>query len=499
MQADVRLIRPALLVALGLALGVVLAIGVPACHRSGASTILPYADFSDLVEQVSPSVVNISTVGAEPQQQEVSALDRQPATPPDLEQAPEWFKKFYRDQEQQSQGEDDQAPDNSVESLGSGFVLWADGYILTNYHVVRDAKEIVVKLLDRREFVAKVTGYDERSDLALLHIEATGLPAARLGDSNKLRPGQWVLAIGAPFGFDYSVTAGIVSAKGRALDSEQYVPFIQTDVAINPGNSGGPLFNISGEVIGINSQIYSQSGGYQGVSFSIPINVGEKVARQLKEKGKVTRGWLGVVVQPVTREKAVEYKMERAEGALVSRVLPGSPAAQAGLKVGDIILSFNGEVLPSSRELPPMVGASDPGVLGKMQLIREGRKISINAQIGTLDDQDQDLAQEETPPRAAGPLGVTVKLLTSDDRKKLKTPSGGVLVEDIRNGPAASAGLRTGDVILQIAGQEVDSPERFAEVAGRLTPGASVPMLVQRAGSPVFLSLDVPQAPRLQP
>ena len=495
MQADVRRFRPALLIALGAVLGAALVLGVPACHRNGAPAMVPYADFSDLVEQVSPSVVNISTVGVDPQPQEVAA--QKPATPPDLDQAPDWFKKFYRDQEQQQNDEDQ--TDSSVESLGSGFVLWADGYILTNYHVVRDAKEIVVKLLDRREFVAKVTGYDERSDLALLHIDATGLPAARLGDSNKLRPGQWVLAIGAPFGFDYSVTAGIVSAKGRALDSEQYVPFIQTDVAINPGNSGGPLFNIAGEVIGINSQIYSQSGGYQGVSFSIPINVGEKVARQLKDKGKVTRGWLGVVVQPVTREMAGQYKMERAEGALVQRVLPGSPAAQAGLKTGDVILSFNGEVLPSSRELPPIVGAADPGALAKMQVIRDGRTVGINAQIGTLDDQDQDLAQEESPPRAAGPLGVTVKLLSGDDRKKLKTPSGGVLVEDVRTGPAATAGLRVGDVILQIAGQEVDSPERYTEVAGRLTPGQSVPMLVQRAGSPVFLSLDVPQAPKRQP
>lgn len=469
----------------------VAALLLASCDRARAPA--PYMDFADLVEQVSPSVVNISTVASETALQEVAASEQE--TPPDLAQTPEWFKKFFREHEQPPEEDEDQAPSEGYESLGSGFILWEDGYILTNYHVVRDAREVVVKLSDRRQFIAKLAGYDERSDLALLQIDAKKLPAAKLGDSNKLRPGQWVLAIGAPFGFDYSVTAGIVSAKGRALDTEQYVPFIQTDVAINPGNSGGPLFNASGEVVGINSQIYSQSGGYQGVSFAIPASVAEKVARQLKEKGKVTRGWLGVVVQPVTRELAQQAHMERPEGALISRVMPGSPAEQAGLRAGDIITSFNGEVLPSSRELPPLVGSAEPGKLAVLEMLRDNKQVTIKAEVGTLDNQDVEVTSAE-PESAGGPLGVTVRVLTDDDRKQTKTPSGGVLVINVQPGPAAKSGLRAGDVVLQISGQEVDSVERFAEVAGRLTPGQNVPLLVQRRGSPIFLALDMPQRPQ---
>ena len=482
MSLLVRCIRPAVL-----AIALVL---LPGCGRDPAPG--PLTDFADLVERVSPSVVNISTLTREPPESPQAATE-DGAVPPELAGTPEWFRRFYREHERLPEEDGDQAPNEGAESLGSGLVLWEDGYILTNYHVIRDAREIVVKLSDRRQLTARLAGYDERSDLALLQIEAADLPAAKLGDSNQLRPGQWVLAIGAPFGFDYSVTAGIVSAKGRALDTEQYVPFIQTDVAINPGNSGGPLFNASGEVIGINSQIYSQSGGYQGVSFAIPINVAESVARQLKEKGKVTRGWLGVVVQPVTRELAQEFAMERPEGALIARVMPGSPAEQSGLRAGDIIIRFDGQVLPSSRELPPLVGSAEPGKLAELELLREGRKITIKAPVGTLDNQDQELAVTEEDNRA--PLGMTVRNLTEEDRRQTKTPSGGVLVIDVRPGPAVSAGVRAGDVILQISGQEVDSPERFAEVAGRLAPGQNVPMLVQRRGTPLFLALDMPKRP----
>lgn len=473
----------------------VLPLLLAACQRAAAPA--PYADFADLVEQVSPSVVNISTVTRDVPQRDVSNASEQ--LPPELAQTPEWFKKFFREHEQQGSEEGAEiapGPDEGYESLGSGFVLWQDGYILTNYHVVRDAKEIIVKLLDRRQFSARLAGFDERSDLALLQIDAKDLPAARIGDSNKLRPGQWVLAIGAPFGFDYSVTAGIVSAKGRALDTEQYVPFIQTDVAINPGNSGGPLFNARGEVVGINSQIYSQSGGYQGVSFAIPVSVAETVARQLKDKGKVTRGWLGVVVQPVTRELAQQFKMERPEGALISRVMPSSPAEEAGLRAGDVIVSFNGAVLPSSRELPPLVGTAEPGKLVELALLREGRKITIKAQVGTLDNQDLDVAESGEPAdtdASRAPLGVVVRSLTEEDRKQTKTPSGGVLVVNVLPGAAANAGVRSGDVILQIAGQEIGSPDRYTEVAGRLTPGQNAPMLVQRRGSPLFLALNVPE------
>ncbi|MGH8541544.1 MAG: S1C family serine protease, partial [Stenotrophobium sp.] len=320
---------------------VALLLSLGACDRAPQVSARP--DFADLVEAVNPSVVNISAVTAAPPAPQQAASGTKPGDGSD--QLPDWFKKYLDNgggQGGAQDGDQDGSQDDGSadqQSLGSGFVLWSDGYILTNYHVVKDASEVVVRLLDRRQFTAKVVGSDEPSDLALLKIDATGLPAVKLGNSSKLRPGQWVLAIGSPFGFDYSVTAGIVSAKGRALQTEQYVPFIQTDVAINPGNSGGPLFNLNGEVVGVNSQIYSQSGGYQGLSFAIPIDVAAKVAKQLKTRGKVTRGWLGVVVQEVDRETAQKLGLDKPEGAMIARVIAGSPGAQAGLRTGDVILS----------------------------------------------------------------------------------------------------------------------------------------------------------------
>ncbi|MGH8517082.1 MAG: PDZ domain-containing protein, partial [Panacagrimonas sp.] len=326
-----------------------------------------------------------------------------------------------------------------------------------------------------------------------------GLQAVKIGDTRKLRPGQWVFAIGSPFTFDYSVTAGIVSAKGRNLQSEQYVPFIQTDVAINPGNSGGPLFNLDGEVVGINSQIYSQSGSFQGVSFSIPIDVAAKVARQLRDTGKVTRGWLGVVVQEVDRNLAQSFGMERAEGALVSRVMPDSPAEETGIKPGDVILSFNGEPLPSSGSLPPLVGSVDPGQIVALSVVRDGKPIEFKVEIGVLDERDTEtdpeLAQGPSPrmePPRDAPLGLVVSSLSDEQRRALRVLSGGVRVEQVTGGPAVAAGIRPGDVVLSLAGQEVDSPERFAEVVGRLTPGTTVPILVSRDGAPSFLPLDLP-------
>jgi serine protease Do len=464
-----------------------------ACGRGPTGPAGAYPDFADLVERVSPAVVNISTVAAdlppafEPPQGEQS--------PESFEEVPEWFRRFFDQHPGQSPQEDGNLPEQ--QSLGSGFVVSADGYILTNYHVIRGAREVIVRLLDRRQFAAELVGSDEASDLALLRINARDLPVAKLGDSRKLRPGQWVLAIGSPFGFDYSVTAGIVSAKGRALATEQYVPFIQTDVAINPGNSGGPLFNLAGEVVGVNSQIYSQSGGYQGVSFAIPIDVAAKVARQLQDTGAVTRGWLGVVVQEVDRDLAQQFGLDKAEGALVARVLPESPAARAGLREGDVILRYNGESLPSSSSLPHMVGVTDPGEVATLEVVRAGEKLRIRVDVGTLRAEPQQ-AGEPTPtpvprPAAAG-LGLQLRPLTEDERRSTQLSGGGLMISSVSEGPAARAGVRAGDILVQIAGQTVDSMARFNEVAARLLPGQTVAVLVQRRNAPLFLALDVPRA-----
>lgn len=436
------------------------------CERGGAFTdALP-----DLVERVSPSVVNISTL---------SDVDDLPSGHPPVEIDP-------------------LAP----QSLGSGIIWSSDGDVLTNYHVIRDAREIRVRLLDRREFAARLIGFDEPSDLALLKIDATGLPAVRLADAGDLRPGQGVLAIGSPFGFDYSVTSGIISAMGRALDSEQYVPFLQTDAAINPGNSGGPLFNRRGEVVGVNSQIFSQTGGSTGVAFAIPVDIADKVARQLREQGRVRRGWLGLVVQALGREQAMALGLERVEGALVAEVLAGSPAAEAGLRVGDVILAVDGEVLPSSRELPPLVGRLDPGTLLRLDVLREGRRVSMGVEIGELLSLNADETAATPPPPSTSPapsaavlLGLEVAALSAEERNQAQTLAGAVRVVGVVEGPALRAGIRTDDLLLQINGQTVDSPQRFREVVERLTPGATVPVLLQRRGAPVFLAVDVPVPP----
>ena len=476
--------------------------------------------FADLVEQVSPSVVNISAVSATPQGDEPGPDEAQG-------QVPDWLKKFLDKHGKDGKGGGDQpggasssggdgADDGSgddtgpgnEQSLGSGFILTEDGYILTNQHVVSDAKEVTVRLSDHRELPAQVIGSDERADIALLKIDAKGLTAVKLADMRKTRVGEWVLAIGSPFSFDYTVTAGIISAKGRNLDTEQYVPFIQTDAAINPGNSGGPWFNLKGEVVGVNSQIYSQTGGFMGVAFAIPIDIASKVARELKEHGKVTRGWLGVVVQEVDRNLAKSFNLPKPEGALVAKVLPDSPALQAGLKAGDVLLKYNGGELTTSKSLPPLVGDSTPGDTVSLELLRDGRSITVKVEVGTLDTQDQPDADNSSPaprkPKAPGqspgpgadqggpPLGLTVQDLSTDERSKAKVVTGGVRISAVGAGPGREAGLQGGDVILSIAGQEVDSVSRYGEVVGRLTPGQTVPMLVQRQGSPLFLAIQVP-------
>jgi serine protease Do len=435
-------------------------------------------DFTSLVTENAPSVVNISTSLRK-------GSGAQPFTMPDVpEDSPfyEFFKKFF---EQMPEGVP-QFPERS--SLGSGFIISADGYVITNNHVVADAEEVVVRLHDRRELVAQVVGTDPRSDIAVLKIEGRDFPVARLGDSAKLKVGEWVLAIGSPFGFDHSVTAGIVSAMGRSLPNENYIPFIQTDVAINPGNSGGPLFNLDGEVVGVNSQIYSRTGGFMGLSFAVPINVVNDVYRQLRDTGRVSRGWLGVLIQDVTRELAESFGMERPQGALVAKILPDSPAAKAGLEVGDVIVSFDGRAIGFSSDLPPMVGGTQAGRTVPMEIIRRGRKSTIRIVVAELPAEEQIAAAGGgAAPGVQNSLQIIVRDLTEEEGRQLEQ-SRGVVVEKVLPGPAASAGVRDGDLILLINNTKVENVAQFDELMNGLPADKSIPMLVQRRGNPIFLA-----------
>jgi serine protease Do len=350
-------------------------------------------------------------------------------------------------------------------------------------------------MADRREFTAELIGMDDRSDVALIKIEADNLPVVTIGSGDALKVGEWVLAIGSPFGFDHSVTAGIVSAKGRSLPSENYVPFIQTDVAINPGNSGGPLFNLDGEVVGVNSQIYSRSGGFMGLSFAIPIEVAMDVARQLQSSGKVSRGWLGVLIQDVTGELAESFDMDRPRGALIARVLPDSPAERAGLQVGDVILAYNGAELGSSSALPPLVGASIVDQPAELLILRAGKEILRQVDIGELPAEEAiSLSSVHPQPRAThNRLGMAVSELTSEQRKELEAPADkGVLVESVTGQPAREAGIQQGDVILMLNNQEITSVAQFNRLLQGLPAGKTVAVLVHRTTGPIFLALRTP-------
>lgn len=432
-----------------------------ACGRQSVG--LP--DFTGLVEEAAPAIVNIS--GTAPTGQ---------AARPSEHPFYEWFRDFIEPESAP------QAPPR--DSLGSGFIISGDGEILTNNHVVADADEIIVTLADRRQLKAEVLGRDPASDLALLKIDASGLPTLEFGSSAELKVGAWVLAIGSPFGFEQTVTAGIVSAKRRALGSEQYVPYLQTDVAINPGNSGGPLFNLDGEVIGINSQIYSQTGGYMGLSFAVPADTAVAVISQLREFGKVRRGWLGVVIQEVDRDLAESFKLERATGALVSRVEPGSPAAEAGLQAGDVILSVDGEAVLNSGALPPMVGQHAPGDRVKLGLIRDGKSLSLKVTLRELD---------ATPTAASNWTGLTLSRLSDNQRQRLRLSEGLQVEQVTSNSPAAEAGILTGDVLLSWAGESLEEVAQFNARADSLSRGAAAPLLLRRGERSLFLALKRPE------
>jgi serine protease Do len=440
-------------------------------------------DFTTIVEKAKDSVVNISTS----KKNNGEDLKKHLEIPEIPEGSPfgELFKKFF-------DHDDFGFRDRETSSLGSGFIISRDGYVLTNHHVIAEADEVIVRLNNREEYEARVIGSDKDSDVALIKIEGKDLPVLKFGDSNALKVGEWVLAIGSPFGFDHTVTAGIVSAKGRSLPNDNYVPFIQTDVAINPGNSGGPLFNMQGEVIGINSQIYSRSGGFMGLSFAIPIEMAVDVADQLRTTGHVSRGWLGVLIQEVTRELAESFGMKTPHGALVAKVMPDSPAEAAGLQVGDVIVEFNGKTVPRSSSLPPMVGRTPIDKFSTVTVIRSGNKQDIQVKIAQLPGDLSRASLERSEPQQAlekSALGLSVKNLDDMTKRKMKVDSGVVVTDVDANGAARQAGIRQGDVISMIDNHSVDSVEQFEEIAAGLAKERSVAVLIQRDNGPVFLAL----------
>jgi len=447
-------------------------------------------DFTDLVEKQGPAVVNIST----------TLTVHHPAVMPQIPNLPEDdpFYEFFRRFMPNPGGP---APrDFQSNSTGSGFIISSDGYILTNAHVVDAADEVDVKLNDKREFKAKVIGTDKRTDIALLKIDATGLPFVKTGDPNKLKVGEWVVAIGSPFGFENSVTAGIVSAKGRSLPDENLVPFIQSDVAVNPGNSGGPLFNLKGEVVGVNSQIYSRTGGFMGLSFAIPIDVANDVATQLRASGKVKRGRIGVMIQAVTKDLAESFGLPKAEGALVSSVEKGSPADRAGVENGDVILKFDGKAVEESDDLPRIVGTTKPGARVMMQVMRNKNPLDLPIVVGEMAvaDDENGIAPQLKPRRGSGKsptpdavsrLGITASEPTAEQRNQLKI-TGGVVVEDTQ-GAAARAGLRRGDIILAVNNQQVKSIEQLGQLLGQFKKDDIPALLVRRNDMTLYVPLRV--------
>lgn len=446
-----------------------------ACSSERAEAARNLPSLADLAEEVSPAVVHISTTRKiQPQRNWLGGWGELWGKPRGPEQAQPRFVPG---------------------GLGSGFVLSPDGYILTNHHVADDAHEILVRLSDGRELVAEVVGSDERSDIALLKVEANKLPAVKIGDPDKMRSGDWVIAIGQPFGFDKTVTAGVVSGKGRVLPGQNYVPLIQTDVAINPGNSGGPLFNLKGEVIGVNSSIYTRSGGYMGVSFAIPMDLVSSVVEQLKDGGSVARGWLGISMQEVDRGLAQSFGLDRPRGALVNGVAEDSPADKSGLEVGDVILSYNGEIINSTSELPPLVGATPIGERVDMEIMRFGKTKTLNVEIGRLDDGNQvaNSPKKKGDKEKLNSIGLLVGDLQPIERRQTEVEEGGVILRQVLTGVAADVGLRNGDVVLRVDGNEVDNADHFIEMINKLDGGDTVALQVLRSGRTNFIALPIPE------
>jgi serine protease Do len=445
------------------------------CGTSVQSKELP--DFTDLVEKQGAAVVNIST----------TQIIQTPQGIPNIPEDDPFYEFFRRFAPQMPREQESQ-------SLGSGFIISADGYIMTNAHVVDHADKITVRLTDKREYRAKVIGADKRTDVALLKIEATSLPKINVGDPNRLKVGEWVVAIGSPFGFDNSVTAGIVSAKGRSLPQDNFVPFIQTDVAINPGNSGGPLFNMNEEVVGINSQIYTRSGGSMGLSFAIPIDVAMQVVDQLRNTGKVTRGRIGVTIQELTRELAESFGLSTPNGALVSNVEKNAPADKAGIQASDVILKFNGKPVNNSSDLPRMVAVIKPGTKVPVQLWRKGESRQVTVEVAEMPEEAK-LAQSPKKPsdKAAemiSRLGIAVSELSVEQRQELQI-SGGLLVEDVKGSAARAAGLHPGDVLLSLGNVPIRSLAQLNELLKQVPNGRNVAFLVRRGDSASYVAIKL--------
>ena len=445
-------------------------------------------DFTELAEKHGAEVVNISVTQVMQAGNNVMPF---PGMEND-ENLQEFFKRFGIPGMPGIPGQPGQGgQEYKSQSLGSGFIISADGYILTNAHVVSEADEVLVKLSDKREFKAKIIGTDKRTDVALIKIEGTNLPKATIGDPAALKVGEWVAAIGSPFGLENTMTAGIVSAKGRALPQENFVPFIQTDVAINPGNSGGPLYNLRGEVVGINSQIYSRSGGSMGLSFSIPIDVAIDISNQLKTTGKITRGWLGVAIQELTKELAESFGMKNTNGALIAGVEKNGPADKGGLMAGDVIIKFDGKAITASADLPRVVGGTKPGKIAAVDILRKGTVKTLNVGVGETPTESSDSIPAAKPAAKAeaNKIGLTLKELTPQQKKKLNGKNGLLVTESI--GAAAQAGIRRGDVILGLNNSESQSVEAFNKQINAVPAGKAVAVLVLRGESTLYVPIKV--------
>jgi serine protease Do len=447
-------------------------------------------DFTELAEKQGPSVVNISVT----QVVQGQGIGGFPGMPND-EAFNELFRRFGLPIPGVPGGPGGQVPPQEFKSnsLGSGFIISADGYILTNAHVVNEADEVIVKLSDKREFKAKIIGADRRTDVALLKIDASGLPKVTVGDPGKLRVGEWVAAIGSPFGLENTMTAGIVSAKGRALPQENFVPFIQTDVAINPGNSGGPLFNLKGEVVGINSQIYSRSGGSMGLSFAIPIDVAIEVSAQLKSSGKITRGWLGIAIQEITKDLAESFGMKNTNGALIAGVEKSSPAEKGGLEPGDVITKFDGKPIITSSDLPRAVGAAKPGKKAAVEVLRKGTIRGLNVTVGESPSEKEEVASNKNVVKPEiNRIGLVLRELTTQQKKALNGKNG-LLVADAQ-GLAAQAGIRRGDVVLGLNNAEVQSLEQFNKQLAAVAAEKTIALLIQRGENTLYVPIKLAAA-----